>query len=72
MKLEELYLNSNRIAEVPASLRGLVRIKKISLANNRIQALPAVLEEQWHLDGSPGNGPADAVGPAGPAGLNGP
>ena len=61
-KLEELYLNSNQIREIPESLTGLLAIKKISLANNRIRALPAVLEEKWHLDGSPGDGPADAVG----------
>ena len=45
-------LNSNVIVDVPPALSGLVALKKMSLANNRIVELPGVLEELWQLDGS--------------------
>jgi Leucine-rich repeat (LRR) protein len=45
--LKNLYLNSNSIAEVPEGLCLLVNLMELNLANNAIEALPAMWHEEY-------------------------
>jgi len=48
--LEELYLDSNQLAELPAEIAQLVNLRVLSLTDNRLKALPSSIVELKNLE----------------------